>query len=193
VETCKQLKENLILFAHGELDDRNGKQLADHLATCSGCQAEFQQISTLLANIKDTAESPQLSNPEVKSLISGIKWNLGHNRHDKWWQRYLNYSPARLIPALTLASVLVIAVGIIGYLNLDKTRETLPLANQQAEEILLSDRDLEIIENLDFLKEMDAIQKISRVVDQDEDNIPYDVLDHDTRGKKQDGDGRHFV
>jgi hypothetical protein len=98
-----------------------------------------------------------------------------------------------LIPALTLASVLVIAVGIIGYLNLDKTRETLPLANQQAEEILLSDRDLEIIENLDFLKEMDAIQKISRVVDQDEDNIPYDVLDHDTRGKKQDGDGRHFV
>ena len=52
MEACKHQKENLVLYAHGELDATTGESVANHLATCEPCRIEWQQLRSLLAKLK---------------------------------------------------------------------------------------------------------------------------------------------
>jgi hypothetical protein len=58
---------------------------------------------------------------------------------------------------------------------------------------MLSDKDLEILDNLELLKEMDAIQKLSRVVNPDGETEPLPGLENGTRGMRQDGLGSFWA
>ena len=111
----------------------------------------------------------------------------------KWWRRYLDFRPAYMIPAIATACILIIAGGIIGYLDSNDPNEFQPVAVQQNEELILSDKDLEIVKNLEFLKEMDAIQKLSQVVDPDGEINSQGELENETRGMRQDAYRKYFV
>ena len=58
---------------------------------------------------------------------------------------------------------------------------------------MLSDKDLEILDNLELLKEMDAIQKLSRVVDPNGQTDSQREIKSDTRGMRQDAYRQFFV
>jgi hypothetical protein len=193
MEACHNQKKNMVLHAHGELDSKIAKEVENHLAGCEFCRAEYRQLVSLLGNIKEAAASPELSPKQINSLVTNIKWKLNKRDEDKWWRRYLNYSPSRMIPVIAAACILVVIVGIIGYVNINKTSQVQQIAGQQNENLMLSDKDLEIVKNLEFLKEMDAIQKLSRVVDPaGEVNSPGE-LDEETRGMRQDAYRKFFV
>jgi DNA gyrase/topoisomerase IV subunit A len=191
--SCHNQKENLVLYVYGELDSNSGKEIEDHLAKCKSCRHEHQQLLSLLGNIKEVVSSPELSPKQVNSLVANIKWQLNDRRKEKWWRRYLDFRPARMITAIAAACILIIVAGIIGYVKNTDTNEFQPVAGQQNKGVMLSDTDLEIIKNLEFLKEMDAIQKLSQVVDFNEDKNPQGELDNETRGMRQDGYRRYFV
>ncbi len=193
MEACHSQKKNLVLYAHGELDPNSGKEIENHLARCKDCRSEYQQLSSLLGNIKKTISSPELSPKQVNSLVTNIKWKLKDRKNETWWQRYLDFKPAHMIPAVATACILIIVAGIIGYVKNTETNEFQPVAGRQNEGEMLSDTDLEIIKNLEFLKEMDAIQKLSQVVDFNGDKNPQGELDNETRGMRQDGYRRYFV
>ena len=165
MEACHHQKKNIVLFAHGELDSNSGKEIENHLARCTSCRTEYQQLLSLLGNIRETVSSPELSPNQVNSLVTNIKWQLKDRQKEKWWRRYLEFRPAHMIPAIATACILIMTAGIIGYLKFNDTNEFQTVAIQQNEESMLSDTDLEIVKNLEFLKEMDAIQKLSQVVD----------------------------
>jgi hypothetical protein len=148
---------------------------------------------SLLENIKETALSPELSPKQVNSLVTNIKWKLKDRKKDNWWRRYSDFRPAHWIPAIATACILIIAAGIIGYLNNDGTSEFQPVAVQQNKEIMLSDTDLEIVKNLEFLKEMNAIQKLSQVVDLNDEIDSQGELDNETRGMRQDAYRKYYV
>ena len=93
--------------------------------------------------------------------------------------------PPRLIPAAAVAAALMIAVAVIGYLKLNQTTGIPPVVMTQSEELMLSDKDLEILDNLELLKEMEAIQKLSRVVDPNGETDSHWDMDNDTRGMRQ--------
>ena len=191
--SCHNQKENLVLYVYGELDSNSGKELEDHLAKCKSCRHEHQQLLSLLGNIKETVSSPELSPKQVNSLVTNIKWNLNDRRKEKWWRRYLDFRPAHMITAIAAACILIIVAGIIGYVKNTDTNEFQPVAGRQNEGEMLSDTDLEIVKNLEFLKEMNAIQKLSQVVNPDGELDSQGESDNETRGMRQDAYRKYFV
>jgi hypothetical protein len=193
MEACHNQKKNLVLYAYGELDSSSVKEIENHLARCKFCRSEYQQLLSLLGNIRETASSPELSPKQVNSLVTNIKWKLKDRQKDNWWRRYLDFRPAHMIPAIAAVCILIIAAGIIGYVKINDTSEFQPVAVQQNEELMLSDTDLEIVKNLEFLKEMNAIQKLSQVVDPEGELNSEGELDNETRGMRQDAYRKYFV
>ncbi len=193
MEACHHQKKNIVLFAHGELDSNSGKEIENHLARCTSCRTEYQQLLSLLGNIRETVSSPELSPNQVNSLVTNIKWQLKDRQKEKWWRRYLEFRPAHMIPAIATACILIMTAGIIGYLKFNDTNEFQPVAIQQNEESMLSDTDLEIVKNLEFLKEMDAIQKLSQVVDLNGENNSQGEFDNESRGMRQNAYRKYFV
>jgi len=193
MEACHDQKKNIVMFAHDELDSNSGKEIENHLAKCTSCRTEYQQLLSLLGNIRETVSSPELSPKQVNSLVTNIKWKLKDRQKDNWWHRYLYFRPAHRIPAIATACILIIAAGIIGYLKTDDTNEFQPVAIQQNEESMLSDTDLEIVKNLELLKEMDAIQKLSQVVDLNGESNSQGEFDNESRGMRQDAYRKYFV
>ena len=193
MEACHNQKKNLVLYAHGEMDVDSGKKIENHLAKCDSCRSEYQQLSSLLGNIKETISSPELSPKQVNSLVTNIAWKLNNRQKEPWWQRYFDFKPAHMIPAVAAACILIIAVGIIGYVKVNDTNEFQPIVGQPNKELMLNDTDLEIVKNLEFLKEMDAIQKLSQVVDHQGEINSNGESDNETRGMKQDAYRKYFV
>ena len=193
MEACHNQKKNLVLYVYGELDSNSGKEIENHLARCKFCRSEYQQLLSLLGNIRETVSSPELSPKQVASLVTNIKWKLKDRKKDTWWRRYLYFRPAHRIPAIATACILIITAGIIGYLKNNDTNEFQPVAVQQNKELMSSDRDLEIVKNLEFLKEMNAIQKLSKVVDLNGEINPQGESDNETRGMRQDAYRKYFV
>ena len=193
MEACHNQKKNLVLYAYGDLDSNSGKEIENHLAKCKFCRSEYQQLLSLLGNIRETASLPELSPKQVNSMVTHIKWKLKDKQKDKWWRRYLDFRPVHMIPAIATACILIITAGIIGYVKINDTDEFQPIAAQQNEELILSETDLEIVKNLEFLKEMDAIRKLSQVVDLNREMNPQGELDNETRGMRQDAYHKYFV
>ena len=193
MEACHHQKKNIVLFAHGELDSNSGKEIKNHLARCTSCRTEYQQLLSLLGNIRETVSSPELSPNQVNSLVTNIKWQLKDRQKEKWWRRYLEFRPAHMIPAIATACILIMTAGIIGYLKFNDTNEFQTVAIQQNEESMLSDTDLEIVKNLEFLKEMDAIQKLSQVVDLNGETNSQGEFDNESRGMRQNAYRKYFV
>jgi anti-sigma factor RsiW len=163
MQACEHLIENLTLYVYGELDPVTGREVANHLENCEGCRQEHERLSTILVKVKEASVSPQLSPLEARAMATDISRKLKAGRRT-WWRQYLNFMPSRLIPAAAMAGALIITVAVVGYLNLNKTPGIAPVSLNQNEELMLSDKDLEILDNLELLKEMDAIQKLSRVI-----------------------------
>ena len=77
---------------------------------------------------------------------------------------------------------MILIAGIIGYNTFTADHQYHSSASLQAEQ--LSPQDLEIIQNLDLLRDMEAIQKLVQAVDPSSTNPPADNSFNDTRGMK---------
>jgi len=184
MKACSHQKENLVLHLYGELDPTARQEVENHLKRCPGCRHEREQLFSLQQMLRKTAGVPDLSPQEVNSLVTEIKAKLKNARTEKWRRRYLDVRPARLMPAIATACLVIITAGIIGYIKYNDTNEINPFFKQQSQGMMVSDTDLEILKNLDLLKEMDAIQKLSRVVDVNDENQPQGDINGSTRGMR---------
>ena len=193
MQACEHLKENLTLYVYGELDPTTGQKVENHLEHCEGCRQEHERLSTILTRVKEASVSPQLSPLEARAMAANISRTLKAGTRRTWWRQYLEFMPSRLIPAAAMAGALIITVAVVGYLNLNKTPGMAPVSLNQNEELMLSDKDLEILDNLELLKEMDAIQKLSRAVAPGGESELQRGMDNDTRGMRQDVDRNYLV
>lgn len=193
MQACEHLIENLTLYVYGELDPATGTKVADHLQNCEGCRNEYRRLSSVLDKIREASVSPQLSPLQARSMAAEISRTLKAGTRRTWWHQYLTLLPARLAPTVAIAGALVLTVAVIGYLGLNRTPDTVTVSQNQNEELMLSDKDLEILDNLELLKEMDAIQKLSRVVNPDGETEPLPGLENGTRGMRQDGLGSFWA
>jgi len=187
MQVCEHLKENLTLYVYGELDPVTEREVENHLENCEGCRHEHERLSTILTRVREASVSPQLSPLEARAMAADISRTLKAGTRRNWWRQYLEFMPSRLVPAAALAGALIITVAVIGYLNLNKTPGLAPVSLNQNEEIMLSDTDLEILDNLELLKEMESIQKLSRVVDPKGETDSQWDRNNDKRGMRQDG------
>jgi hypothetical protein len=187
MQACEHLKEKLMLYVYGELDAVDGGRVADHIKNCEGCRNEYRRLSSMLDQVREASLSPQLSPMEARAMASAISRTLKAGTRRTWWRQYLALLPTRLVPAVAMAGALFITIAVIGYLSFNRTPGTATVSQNQSEELMLSDTDLEILNNLELLKEMDAIQKLTRVVNTEGESEPLPDLDNGTRGMRQDG------
>jgi hypothetical protein len=171
-----------MLDVYGDLNAEARAHLQQHLEICESCRKEKRYLLELIGKTKATLEPPELSAAEAKRMTNAITWKLNHARQLKWWSPIFAYRPSRVIPALVAASILIVIASIIGYNTFTGDHQYHSSANLQAEQ--LSPQDLEIIQNLDLLRDMEAIQKLVRAVDPSSTNTPADSSFDDTQGVK---------
>jgi len=181
VGACQDQKEKIILYTYNELDAKSGKEVEDHLKICEKCLNEQQRLLKIVEAIKDNAEVPELSPVEVKSLVTHIK-----KGYEKRWWRHLDLRPSRFVPAVAMACLVVITAGVIGYMKLNAPAEV-PMISRYQNEITMNDRDLEMLSNMDLLKEMDALQKLSQVFDLNDKIKSHEEINNGTSGMMKNG------
>jgi hypothetical protein len=120
----------------------------------------------LLERVKEAMPSPALSHDKAEGLLAGITRELNGGLRQPWWQKTVFGLPNRFIPALAMACLLIVAFGwftIKGFRHHSNVQTTPVL---KAEEQMIIKKDLDVIANLELLEELDALQKLLRVVDQ---------------------------
>jgi hypothetical protein len=191
MSACQDQKSSIMLDVYGELNAEARAYLQQHLEVCEGCRNEKRHLLAVIGKTKAAMEPPGLSATEARRMTNAITWKLNEARRLKWWSPIFAYRPLRIIPALAAAGILIVFAGIMGYNTFIADHQYHTTAGLQAEE--LSPQDLEIIQNLDLLREMEAIQKLVQVIDPSSTNPPADDLFDDTQGIRNTIDGEHYA
>jgi len=55
--TCQQVRQNLLAWVEGEMDESQWLKLAQHMETCERCRAKAQQWQRLIATLRAIAQS----------------------------------------------------------------------------------------------------------------------------------------
>ena len=161
MKPCPEHEETLWLDVCGELDPNERPSWEKHLAACEDCRRERKQLALMLQTVRASSPSPILSREETLALASSISRKLREEREETWWRKRLFGIPNSLIPALTAACILIVALG---WFSMKGLRSPSSMTDLNSEERMLA-KDLDIINNLDILEEMDTLQRLVQVVD----------------------------
>ncbi len=174
MQACQGHQHTLWLDVYGELTPQQGRDWENHLKTCAPCRAERQRMRDLVSEMKQAAQPLQMTASETESLISRIVRKQSRRR---WWFPNTDRPIERWIPGFATATVLLVALGILAYRWLLPSNGVQPLVLDPVQNQMIA-RDFEVIQNLDMLKDMDALQKLIKIVD----NNQKTPLDPDTQG-----------
>ena len=164
MEPCQGYKEKLMLDAYGELDQKERSALEEHLRKCEGCRRERERMGLFLEQVKESMPGPEFSPAQSRELTGSIMRKLGENQKKSWWQKWDLTGGYRLIPALAAACLIMVALGWFSLKALNNSPSSPPISGQNGEVSLISE-DMEVIENLEFLEEMDILDKLVERVD----------------------------
>lgn len=158
MRACRTHHEALILDATGELKEENLRQRWEaHAAACPICRAERDRLVSLLGKMRAAAAVPELSGAEAHFMAERVRRNLlfpKPARTNKVW-----------LPRLAAAAVvlLLVAAAAVQFLP-----ERLP-GSERTADLRIEDRvpaqDLEVIRQLDFLRNFETIEKLVHAVD----------------------------
>lgn len=185
MKPCSDYQEMLLLDVYGELNPAERPAWENHLNACEHCRKEKGQLLRLLQTIKTALPTPTLSPDKIAEQVRSIQWMLREEANLPWWRKVLFRLPQRLIPALTTACLLLIIMGWFGLKEFKKFG-ILSTSPQTTFEEQINRNDLEVVENLDFLKEMEDVEKLVTHLDktephslstQQKDNVNYGESD----------------
>jgi len=178
---CKDYQKALILDVFGELDPDELPDWAAHMATCPGCRAERERLRRLMDQVKTTAKPEPLTEHEAARMRARLHWTL--NNADRA-SRLKEKIPVRyrfLFRPAWAAGILLGLVLAVGGVPWKQAFFTPPMdADNTAptSTAMVPAQDQEVLENLDFLKDLDTIRKLVHVVDQnDNEGTPSDNAD----------------
>ena len=164
MEPCQDYKEKLILYAYGELDQKERSALEGHLRKCEGCRRERERMSRFSDRMKETMSTPELPPAQTRDLTGAIMRKLGEKQKISWWRKWDLTGGYRFIPALAAACLIIVTLGWFSLKVLNDSPSSQPILSQNGEVSLISE-DMEVIENLEFLEEMDILDKLVERVD----------------------------
>ena len=181
MSACLDKEKTLLLDAYEELDPQELAAWEKHIQTCDGCLHEKNRIYKLLRDIKQSIDQPDFNSKMEKILAENIthkvrkKKEAGIKRKKK---------PGKILwplPAMAAACIVVLVIGTYSF----KIFQTASKNHYQEDSNLaemISTEELEIISNLDMLKDMDSISKIVQLVDHSEIDKSFNNTDHDIQG-----------
>lgn len=161
MKTCQTYEENLLLDVYGELGFQERAAWERHLEECPGCLEERRKMLRFLGRVKESALTPVLSREEAEALSRAVQSRLSsRGAVSTWWERMFPF-PARAVTAVATVCCVVV---LSGWLAL-RWFESPSRGPGNAGEIHLSQKDLEVIRNLELLEELETLRKLVHVVD----------------------------
>lgn len=166
MKQCSDYQEMLFLDVYGELDSAERRIWENHLKTCDHCRSEREKLARLLQTIKTALPSPTLSPEQTADHVRSIQKKLRENDNLPWWRKIgFGLPHQRLIPGLATACLLLIIVSWVGLNELKKLNLLTP-SSQKVSVEEINHNDLDVVENLDFLKDMDDVKKLVTHLDE---------------------------
>ena len=171
MKTCSDYQEILFLDVYGELNLYERRVWENHLSICEHCRNEREQLVRLLQTIKTALPAPMLSQDNMAGYVREIQGKLRDEGNLPWWRKLRFGLPQRLIPALTTACLLLIIVSWFGVKEFRKfgifAKSSPTISEEQ-----INRNDLEVVKNLDFLQEMEDVEKLVKHLDKTDFQSP---------------------
>jgi hypothetical protein len=188
MQACRHLNEVLMLDVLGELNDpQTRRDWEEHLKACDGCRLERSRTLGLLGQVKRAATPPELPARQADAMAQAIGWRLRNERLAPAPETGRRF---RLAPVLaTAGAIIVLVVG--GYVLQQRLSERGNEMGMTAD--LMPPQDLEIIKNLDLLKDMDTIEKLMHVVDIPDNGPGTEQETPETQGLHQDENENRYA
>ena len=164
MKPCAEYRETLMLDVYGELGPDERRIWEEHLRTCEACRSERLRVQGLVKGLKRAMATPNLSEKQVGEGVQAIRVKLSRAREVPWWRKVLRVRPAMLVPAAVAVCALFLAITMVDTETLMnsvgiRTASRLDMISE------IGSEDLEVIKNLDLLKEMESLGKLVHVVD----------------------------
>ncbi|MEJ2724608.1 MAG: zf-HC2 domain-containing protein [Deltaproteobacteria bacterium] len=164
MKNCSDFQETLWSDVHGELGPDERLAWEEHLAGCAACREEREKMLYLMERVKEELSDSKLSREEAYALSRTIKGRLrAEITGVPWWRRFIS-APRRFVPAAAVAMLLVLAVAWFSEEIFRSTTGVNP--PDSGNKMVVTDG--EVIRNLEFLEEMDTLQKLVQVLDEKE-------------------------
>jgi len=172
MSACPHHKETLMLDIFGELNQSFKASLEQHLSSCPDCAIEKDAITQTLTIAKTALDAPPLGEVEAAAMRERVIRDLAIGAKNPPKRKQPFFFSRAFIPTLASASVLLIALGFMASKLL-----TGPEINQSTRLTVLQEQlpadDLAIINNLDLLTNLDALDKLARAIDQSQPPSPH--------------------
>lgn len=171
MKSCPDYQEILLLDIHKELDRKTRLKWEDHLKSCQLCLKERTDLQEMIGNIRNSAPSDRLLPEESQHLLSSIRQNIDKELSIPKWRQWIQSAFENRVHALTAACLIVLVFGWFGTrimenpLTVQTASNLTPVLNSE-EKLLM--QDYKVINNLDLLEEMEALEKLVQVVDKQE-------------------------
>jgi Putative zinc-finger len=150
----KKYKERIYLFLYDELEQKDKLEFQKHLEICSECSLEYNEqlkLKNLIFEKKIQAASDRLLNEARRELNAALRVADGKRSYVQTFSEKLFYffpQPAKY----ALASLAFIAVGLLmGYLILNSSSKSLPIAAIQKEDEFSLTKDNIRINNIHLI------------------------------------------
>ena len=181
MRACSDMQERILLKIYGELGTDEGNHVDAHLRECAGCRAEQARMSRVLARLREKEGHQRLSRHESAAMIAGLRRRLGPRAAPPWIQWLIPDFFIQRFPATAAAAAIVAIIAVFGAYQWFTGGGGSPVSNIDISRQLPED-EIEIIENLELLKEFNMLEKLNRVVDYPtEPNLP----ETETRGDQE--------
>jgi len=176
MKPCANHRETLMLDIFGELGPEARPVWEEHLKTCEACRRERLRMKGLVGNLKDAMGPPTLSDRQVSEGVLAVRMKLMDARKAPWWRRVLNVRPAMLVPAAVAFCALFLAITMVDMGSLLNSVGIRTASHPNIMEQIRSE-DLEVIKNLDLLREMESLGKLVHVVDDKNGDLRFRNMD----------------
>lgn len=188
MQACRNQNEILMLDVLGELNDpRMRRGWEEHLNACGGCRRERTRMLNLLGQVKHAGMPPELPAEQAEAMARTVSWKLRNERLKPFKEAPRRF---RLRPMLAAACAVLLVV-VAGYYFKERQSESAREMAMSAE--VLPSQDLEVIKNLDLLKDMDTIEKLIHVVDVPENGNGPEQVAPETQGMHLDENGKRYA
>lgn len=172
---CPEYEEFLLLDIHQELDTSSRARWMTHLASCPACKEEALRMRQVVGKVKEHLTPPPLALNAQEGLVRAVCKSVNADGRVVWSWWSLAWAwfsrPWRFSTALVTVCVFAALISLFTLGNFQELLYRNGSSGQEAPQGLASE-EVEIIQNLDLLKQLDSLQRLVQTLDDEPDGDP---------------------
>ncbi len=161
MDGCPDRREALWSYVFDELPQDQKKSIAEHLGRCLGCRGEQRRMTLLLERIRTAGLTPHLDRQQSEEMVDRILDRT--ERRPVYRMQWRGFALRSRFSAIAAACALLIFIGVVGYRLADRGADPTLMSGIQSEQVLSPDK-VEMLQDLDLLKNFQTVKTLVRVL-----------------------------